>query len=152
IMPVTAPSYSSTALVPIVVPCNTWSIVVRGNLVRSHNSAMPATTPRDGSSGVVGTLWITVCPVSVSAKTMSVNVPPTSTPISRIAASHCFAGVGAAPRPSIAHDRDDRKGGADHDKRQAGGHRAERVDHRRRRVGLHRFQFERQGIERTDRL
>ena len=25
---------------------------------RAHSSTMPATTPRDGSSGVVGTLWI----------------------------------------------------------------------------------------------
>jgi hypothetical protein len=43
---------------------------------------MPASTPADGSAGVVGTLWITVRSRSVSDRTRSVKVPPTSTPIS----------------------------------------------------------------------
>jgi len=100
----------------VVVPCSTWSIAARGRPERSHNSPIPATTPRDGSSGVVGTLWIRVCPVAVSVKTISVKVPPTSTPMSRIAASHRLAGVGpkaglSAPRRQDAKQRgpDDRE-------------------------------------------
>src|SRR5215831_6343495 len=48
---------------------------------RSHSSRMPASTPAEGSAGVVGTLWITVTLRSVSDRTRSVKVPPTSTPI-----------------------------------------------------------------------
>jgi hypothetical protein len=41
-------------LVPIVVPWSTWSIVARDISERAHNWAIPTTTPREGSSGVVG--------------------------------------------------------------------------------------------------
>src|SRR5580700_7939548 len=44
-------------------------------------STTPRITARDGSSGVVATLWIAIRPVVMSHKTMSVKVPPTSTPI-----------------------------------------------------------------------
>ncbi len=42
---------------------------------------MPFMTPSEGSCGVVGTLWMAMAPVSRSEKMRSVNVPPTSTPI-----------------------------------------------------------------------
>src|SRR5271155_5810201 len=86
-MPHSAPSCSSTALVAIVVPWNRWSIVPASSSACRHSSRTPWITPRDGSSEVVGTLWISVRPAAVSHSTRSVNVPPTSTPINRNAAS-----------------------------------------------------------------
>src|SRR5262245_35830015 len=83
-MPVTAPSCSRMALVAMVVPWNTTSMVSRGMPYLSQSAIRPETTPREGSSGVVDTLWTAVWPASVSAKTRSVKVPPTSTPIIRI--------------------------------------------------------------------
>ena len=41
---------------------------------------MPSTVPIEGSSGVVGSLWISILPLSSSTKMRSVKVPPTSTP------------------------------------------------------------------------
>ena len=55
-MPVSAPSYWSTALVEIVVPWKTWAIASGAVPLRSQSAAMPAAAPSDGSSGVVGTL------------------------------------------------------------------------------------------------
>ena len=83
-MPVRAPLCSSTALVAMVVPWNTCSIASGGTPFRAQSSRMPAITPSDGSWGVVGTLWIATLPAAVSQSTRSVNVPPMSTPISRI--------------------------------------------------------------------
>ena len=42
-------------------------------------------TPRDVSSGVLGSLWTRVRPAAVSQNTTSVKVPPTSMPINFIA-------------------------------------------------------------------
>src|SRR5260221_11910520 len=58
----------------------------------------PWITPRDGSSEVVGTLWISVRPTAVSHSTRSVKVPPTSTPISFTRASR----LPPSPRKSCA--------------------------------------------------
>src|SRR6516225_8056195 len=151
-MPVTAPSCSSTALVPIVVPCNTWSIAGRGRSKRPHSSPIPATTPRDGSSRVVGVLWIRVRPDSVSAKTMSVKVPPTSTPIRYILPSHSLAGVRAEPVATSAHCYDTQQTCANHKQGQPCRHRTQGVDHWGCGIGLHRFEFERQRVQRADRL
>src|SRR5271155_286544 len=90
-MPHSAPSCSSTALVAIVVPWNRWSIVPASSSACRHSSRTPWITPRDGSSEVVGTLWISVRPAAVSHSTRSVNVPPTSTPISlNCASAYCL--------------------------------------------------------------
>src|SRR5271169_6398409 len=152
IMPVTAPSCSNTALVPIVVPCNTWSIAGRGRSKRSHSSPIPATTPRDGSSRVVGVLWIKVRPDSVSAKTMSVKVPPTSTPIRYILPSYSLAGIRAEPVATSAHCHDTQQTCTNHKKGEPCRHRTQGVDDRGCGIGLHRFKFERQRVQRADRL
>src|SRR5258705_2585658 len=151
-MPVTAPLYSSTALVPIVVPCSTWSIAWRGRSKRSHNSLIRATTPRDGSSLVVGVLWIKVRPESVSANTMSVKVPPTSTPIRYIRSSYCLAGVRAESFQAAAHCNDPQQTCTNDKKGQARRHRTQGVNDRCGGVGLHCFELERQRVQRPDRL
>ena len=66
-MPVTAPSCSRIALVAMVVPWNTVSMVSRGIEYLSQSAISPCTTPREGSSGVVETLCTAVRPASVSA-------------------------------------------------------------------------------------
>src|SRR5271155_3774686 len=151
-MPVTAPSCSNTALVPIVVPCNTWSIAWRGRSKCAHSSLIPATTPRDGSSLVVGVLWINVRPDSVSANTMSVNVPPTSTPIRYIGASHCLAGVRTESFPAPAHCNDPQQTCTNDEEGETGRHRTQGVDDRSGGIGLHCFELERQRVQRPDRL
>src|SRR5580704_1007480 len=151
-MPVTAPLYSSTALVPIVVPCSTWSIARRGRSKRAHRALIPATTPRDGSSFVVGVLWIKVRLDSVSANTMSVKVPPTSTPIRYIRSSYCLAGVRAKAFPAAAHCNDTQQTCANDKKGQARRHRTQGVNDRGGGVGLHCFELERQRVQRPDRL
>jgi hypothetical protein len=55
------------ALVAMVVPWNTTSIVSRGMPYLSQSAISPCTTPRDGSSGVVEILCTAVEPASVSA-------------------------------------------------------------------------------------
>src|SRR6266851_1954780 len=151
-MPVTAPSYSNTALVPIVVPCSTWSIASRGRSKRAHSSLMPVTTPRDGSSLVVGVLWIKVRPESVSANTISVKVPPTSTPIRYTLSSYRLAGIRAEPFPASAHCNDREQTCSNDEKGQTRRHRTQSVDHRGGGSGLHCFELERQRVQRTDRL
>src|SRR6516164_2796483 len=151
-MPVTAPSCSSTALVPIVVPCSTWSIAGRGRSKRPHSSPIPATTPRDGSSRVVGVLWIRVRPDSVSAKTMSVKVPPTSTPIRYILPSYSLAGIRAVPVAASAHCHEGQQTCTNHKQGQPCRHCTQGVDDRGRGIGLHRFEFERQRVQCADRL
>jgi hypothetical protein len=76
---VRAPLRSSTALVATVEPWTTSSIC---QLVSSR----PASTARDGSSGVEGRLYTDSFPSSHSKK--SVKVPPTSTP------RHALSGAG----------------------------------------------------------
>src|SRR5712671_404955 len=151
-MPVTAPSYSNTALVPIVVPCSTWSIVSRGRSKCAHSSPMPATTPRDGSSLVVGVLWIKVRPESVSANTISVKVPPTSTPIRYILSSYCLADVRAESFPASAHCNDPEQACSNDEKGETRRHRAQGVNDRGGGIRLHRFELERQCVQRADRL
>jgi hypothetical protein len=63
-----------------------WSIDASWAPAVRQISATPRMKARDGSSGVLATLWINVRLDSVSVNTMSVNVPPTSTPIRRMAA------------------------------------------------------------------
>src|SRR5271169_1111125 len=152
IIPVTAPSCSNTALVPIVVPCSTWSIAWRGRSKRAHSSPIPTTTPRDGSSFVVGVLWIRVRPDSVSANTISVKVPPTSTPIRNIGASYRLAGVRAETLPASAHCNESQQTRTYDQKGQTGRHRPQRVDDGSCGIGLHCFELERQCVQRTDRL
>src|SRR5467141_2192653 len=152
IMPVTAPSCSSTALVPIVVPCSTWSMAGRGKSKRAHSSPIPATTPRDGSSLVVGVLWIRVRPDSVSANTMSVNVPPTSRPIRYILSSHCLARVRTEFFTASADSDNPQQTGANDEKRQPGRHRTQGVNDWGGGIGLHGFEFERQRVQCTDGL
>src|SRR6516162_1906130 len=151
-MPVNAPSCSNTALVPIVVPCSTWSIAGRGRSKRAHSSPIPATTPRDGSSRVVGVLWIKVRPDSVSANTTSVKVPPTSTPIRYILPSYSLARVRAEPVASSAHCHDTQQTRTNHKEGQPCRRRTQGVDHRGCGIRLHRFEFERQRVQRADRL
>jgi hypothetical protein len=49
-----------------------------------QTSPTPRMNARDGSSGVLATLCVSVRFASVSVNTTSVNVPPTSTPIKRM--------------------------------------------------------------------
>ena len=81
--PTRAPLRSSTALVPIVVPCPVRSVrsssVVRSTSTVSASRSSPASTPRTGSSFVDKTFavrWF----ACRSTRTQSVNVPPMSTP------------------------------------------------------------------------
>src|SRR6516225_6836932 len=57
-----------------------------GTPLAKQISVTPSIIARDGSSGDVDTLWIATSPVVMSQYTMSVNVPPTSTPITLMVA------------------------------------------------------------------
>ena len=59
-----------------------WSIAASPTPAVMQISDTPCMKARDGSSGVLATLCVKVRLASVSVNTMSVNVPPTSTPIS----------------------------------------------------------------------
>src|SRR5215212_975008 len=75
-----APLRSIRAFVTSVVP---WTIVPTcraSTPSRPSNSASPLSTPSDGSSGAVRTLPTARLPVSSSIRTISVNIPPMSTP------------------------------------------------------------------------
>jgi hypothetical protein len=58
----------------------------------AHKPVTPSVTPIEGSSGVVGTLRTTAYPEAMSARTRSVKVPPTSTPMSFIPAPDALLG------------------------------------------------------------
>jgi hypothetical protein len=77
--PTVAPDRWRIVLVATVVPWKTRSTSVSESERFSHASAIPSTVAIEGSAGVLGTLW-TEMPASPTMK-MSVNVPPTSTPI-----------------------------------------------------------------------
>ena len=66
IIPVTAPSCSSTAFVATVVPWKTPVTSAGERPAASQSSARPATIARSGSPGVDGTLWTRTAPDSVS--------------------------------------------------------------------------------------
>lgn len=66
IIPTLAPLCSITMFVAIVVPWNTWSSEAGDSPAASVISLMPSTVPRDGSSGVVGSLWTRMTPASSS--------------------------------------------------------------------------------------
>ena len=100
-MPVSAPSYWSTALVEIVVPWKTWATESGAVPLRAQSWAMPAAAPSEGSSAVVGTLWIALSRVSLSVMMRSVKVPPTSTPISFMGRPLALA----AQRPQVVVGR-----------------------------------------------
>ena len=85
IMPAVAPRCCSAAFVATVVPWKMWSTSARPTPAALQISVTPRMNARDGSSGVLATLCVRVRLAVVSVNTMSVNVPPTSTPISRIA-------------------------------------------------------------------
>ncbi len=87
ITPTMAPRDSSIVFVAVVVPWRSSS-----TSRRAARRSTPSTTARDGSSGVVGSFATSTAPVSVSARTTSVNVPPTSTPIMRMAGMLAAAG------------------------------------------------------------
>ena len=83
IMPTSAPARSITMLVATVVPWNTASIAPGSTPASPQTLRMPCTTPSDWSCGVLETLVTTTCrsaPSPDRSSTMSVNVPPTSTP------------------------------------------------------------------------
>ena len=78
--PVRAPTFCRIVFDATVVPCTT-SLTARGSSpLAASTAATPAATPSPGSSGVVVVLLTWMRP-SDSARTTSVNVPPTSTPI-----------------------------------------------------------------------
>ena len=66
IIPTTAPSCSSTALVAIVVPWKTPVTSAGESPALEQSSARPSTIARSGSPGVDGTLWTWTEPDSVS--------------------------------------------------------------------------------------
>ena len=68
--------------------------------------------------------------ISVSANTMSVKVPPTSTPIRYIGASYCLAGVRAKSFPAPAHCNDPQQTCTNDEEGQTGRHRTQGVDDR----------------------
>ena len=83
--PVGAPDIWIIVLSPVVVPCTidvvaASSAAASANPAASARRAMPASTPSDWSSGVVGVFSSTNVP-SGDSSTQSVNVPPTSSPI-----------------------------------------------------------------------
>src|SRR5215469_14973940 len=68
-----------------------------GTPLAAQISAMPSIIARDGSSGDVDILWIATSPVLMSQYTMSVNVPPTSTPITLMVPEPCSRLESASP-------------------------------------------------------
>ncbi len=80
IMPVRAPSCSSSPLVAIVVPWRKSSISDGCRPAAPITRRAPDSTPVAGSPTVVGTFSTATSPRSSSTTSRSVNVPPTSTP------------------------------------------------------------------------
>src|SRR3974390_2119035 len=68
-----------------------------GTPLAAQISVMPSMIARDGSSGDVDTLWIATSPALMSQYTMSVNVPPTSTPITLMVPEPCSRLESASP-------------------------------------------------------
>src|SRR4051812_29464561 len=89
---VRAPLPSSSALVATVMPCANVSTSCGSRCARSSAARTASITPRDWSSGVLGALAVTRRPSS-SARTASVNVPPTSTPNSIVGRDPTAYGV-----------------------------------------------------------
>ena len=82
IMPTSAPERSITMLVATVVPWKTASMAPGSTPASAHTLRMPSTTPSDWSCGVLGTFATDDLALGARRRssTMSVNVPPTSTP------------------------------------------------------------------------
>src|SRR5579884_4183387 len=97
IIPTRAPSCWSRELVAMVVP---WA---RKSTSRASGpvAASPSTRPWEGSSGVLGTLWMRTCRDAVSTTMTSVKVPPTSTPASFIDQTSASRPLPSAGRPLV---------------------------------------------------
>jgi len=77
--PVRAPFFWRIVFDATVVPCTTSTTVSGAMSAAPSTSARPCTTARPGSSGVDDVLFTSSAP-SGSVTTMSVKVPPMSTP------------------------------------------------------------------------
>jgi hypothetical protein len=70
------------ALIATVVPWQIRSMASGSMEASAHSSCMPRTMADAGFSGVDGRLWTRTVPLAPSSAKKSVNVPPTSTPMS----------------------------------------------------------------------
>src|SRR6185295_9454977 len=98
--PVAAPFFCSTAFEPTVVPC-TISLTDAGAMpVPRSRAASPDTTARAGSSGVEDVLLTRSVP-SGRVRTISVKVPPMSTPTRTPAGDGVTSGRPARPAAAL---------------------------------------------------